>query len=267
LDRNDRALNLSLEKRQNQLESGSNKKDINDIFKLSIGFDSSLANLQESDSGRTALRFSLSIKPRKYMYFTLTSIWDINGYKNPYYQPDYYYTFGYSDYHKDTWGFSYSNYKNNILSKDNLYGFKDGSWEIHYKTKIKDIDLIAKATFVPSEKEKFLSLNGYTTLNDYTSLSIGYEHYFHIKQEKLTISAKSFLYDKLFVSATAFLYSNLDNQTELESDYSYSFGWQDNRPYHFSIKYAQEYSPTRWPWRDTKYPSFSSGKISISMNF
>jgi len=30
LDRNDRALKLSLEKRQNQLESGSNKKDIND---------------------------------------------------------------------------------------------------------------------------------------------------------------------------------------------------------------------------------------------
>ncbi len=226
-----------------------------------------MENLRDSDSGRTMLEFYLSITPMEYLYFTFTSMWDINGYKNPYYQPDYYYTFGYSDYHPNTWGFLYSNYKNNIISKYNLYGFKDGTWEINYKTKIKDIDLIAKATYVPSEKEKFLSLTAYTPLNDYTSLSIGYEHYFHIDQERLTISAKSFLYDKFFVSATAFLYSNLDNQTDLESDYSYSFGWQDTRPYHFSVKYSQEYSPTRWPWRDEEYPSFSSGKISISMKF
>ena len=232
-----------------------------------MGFDTSLRNLKESDSGRSKINFSLSITPMDYLYFTITSMWDINGYKNPYYQPDYYYTFGYSDYHKDTWGFSYSNYKNNIISKDNLYGFKDGTWEVNYKTKIEDIDLMAKATYVPSENEKFLSIRAYTPLNDYTSLSVEYEHYLHINQEKLTISAKSFLYKKFFVSATAFLYSNLDNQTDLESDYSYSFGWKDSRPYHFSIQYSQEYSPTRWPWRDEKYPSFSSGKISISMKF
>lgn len=257
--------NILLEKKEKRKKKKS--RDIKDIFKLSIALDSSLKNLKDADSGRTAFKFSLRFKPIKYVYFTLTSMWDINGYKNPYYQPDFYYTFGYSDYHYDTWGFQYSNYKNNILSEDNRYGFQNGTFQINYKTKIKDIKLTAKATFIPKEDEKFLSLTASTKLTEYTSLAVGLEHYFHYDQDMLTISAKSFLYDKFYVSATAFLYSNLDNQTDLESDYSYSFGWEDKRPHHFSIKYSQEYAPTRWPWRDEEYPSFSSGKISISMKF
>jgi hypothetical protein len=279
-----RSIEHSLKKRYDILEKKSNgervealkeqsKKSLfkafKDWFDLSITFDTSLKNLSTHNATRETLNLNLNISPMPYLYFATTLMLDTNGFKDIYYQPDFYYSFGYASYQLDSWGFSYSNYENNKFKSDqHASSFSDGTWEINYRTKIKEFFLTAKAKYRPSKNWKFLSLSGYRQLSDKTSFSFDYDKSFHYDQHKLQLSMKSFIYDKFFVAGSIFLYSDLALQEDHESDYSFSFGWADNRQGKFSIIYSNEYMKTRWPWRDdAKGISPLEGKISISYHF
>ena len=90
-----------------------------------IVFDSNLYNLfvdrknnsKERNLKRETINFNIRLIPIQYVYLNTTLLLDTNNYKNKYYQPNYYYSFGYSDWHNDTFGFSYSNYENNKNQK------------------------------------------------------------------------------------------------------------------------------------------------------
>jgi len=75
-----------------------------------------LKNLEESNSGRETLKATIMVHPHSYYFLGTTMSFDVNNYNNIYYQPDFSYSFGYSDWHQDTFSWNYSNYANNKFS-------------------------------------------------------------------------------------------------------------------------------------------------------
>ena len=238
-------------------------------FKYALGYSYSLKNLEEQDTGREALKFTLMANPQSYFFAGATFSLDTNSYNNIYYQPDFSYSFGYSDWHQDTWSFGYANYANNKISpkgEEKRFNSKDGTWDMGYKTKIEDISLRANLKHTLSSSSTIFSVGASTHLGKKTLISAKLNHHFDYNQEQMVISAKTFLFDKFFISGSAYLYSDIDAQTDLEPDYAYSFGWKDSRPFHPSITYSNYYTPTRWGWRDKRGPHFEDGTLSLNFN-
>jgi len=259
-----------INKNYNTKPSYCKTKEFKDWFSYSISFNPNLFKLDEALTQKDILGLNINIKPAKYCFIRTKLILNTNKERDIYYQPEYYYTFGYDDYHDDTWSFVYSNYQNNrFLSRDDPYAssFTNGTWELSYKTKIKDFSLKASASYIPAENLQILALNSSNKLTDNTKLYMKYEHYFTNNQERLSIAVKSKLSSKIFVEAGIYLYSDLNKELSYESDYYYSFGWKDPRPKHFSFVYSNQYMPTRFPWRKQADIPFNSGNLSISYNF
>ncbi|MDQ7083710.1 MAG: hypothetical protein Q9M36_01735 [Sulfurovum sp.] len=212
----------------------------------------------------------LRMTPVKHYYLTAQYILNLNEERNIYYQPEYYYTFGYEDYAMDTWGWGYANYGNNRFSTKNdphASSFHDGSWNIHYKTKFGKLQTKSYISYTPAEELTTLSLKASYKFNKKNRISAQYEHYIEDPQERLTIKAKSKFYKKFFVEAGIYLYSDKTKQEDYESDYYYAFGWKDNRKYHFSVIYSNEYIFTRFPSNGIEGTSNQPAGLSISFNF
>ena len=250
-------------------KGGSTFKPFDKWFKYSMGYSSNLMNFHEQDSGREALKFSLMANPYSYFFAGVTFSMDVNDYENIYYQPDFSYSFGYSDWHQDTWSFGYANYANNKINpegKEKQFNFEEGTWDVGYKTKIDDISYRANLKHTVSRNSTIFSVSASTKIAKKTLVSAKVNHHFDYKQEQLVISSKTFLYDKFFVSSSVYLYSDLGKQTDLEPDYAYSFGWKDSRPFHPSITYSNYYTPTRWGGRTKSGPHFENGSLSLSFS-
>ncbi|RUM46293.1 MAG: hypothetical protein DSY46_00190 [Hydrogenimonas sp.] len=238
-------------------------------FSHSISYCNTLKDLLGQGLSREALKISTTITPIKYFFIGGTYVLDLNKYSNPYYQPDFSYSFGYSDWHPDTWGFSYSNYANNKLHPkegEDRFNFEQGTWELNYKTKVDNWNLKASYKYTRATANEFLTISGSSMLFDSVLTSVAWDHYFHYSQDRLTISGKSFLYKKFFIAGSVYLYRRISRQTFLEPDYAYSFGWYDPRPFHLSIIYSNYYTPTRWWWRDEEGPKFLDGSLCLSMS-
>ena len=255
---------------ENSLADKSSKSGFKPLSKwlsCSLGYGTTLNNLSEKNYGREALKTTCTLTPYSYFFAGTTLSFDINDYTNPYYQPDFSYSFGYSDWHQDTWSFGYSNYSNNKINpkgKENRFNFQSGTWEVGYKNKIDNISLAAKAKYTPIHNTKKLSVSSKTTVLDKVMVSAQLQHNITSKQNKLTLSAKTFIYDKLFVSGSIYEYYKKDTKGTLDPDYAYSIGWKDSRPFHPSITYSNYYMPTRWA--SDEGPKFKDGSLSVSFS-
>ena len=206
----------------------------------------------------------MRLTPIQYVYLNTTLLIDTNSYKNKYYQPNYSYSFGYSDWHNDTFGFSYSNYENNLfLDNKNPYAssFLDGTWNVDYKTKIKNIPLKINASYQPSNNLAILSMSSSYNINKSSSISANYEHYITYPQDRLELSAKTKLGKKFYIEGGVYLYSDIKLQQDYESDYYYKFKYKSEK---FSIEYSNQYQNTRWPWRKEKGATFLEGNFRVS---
>ena len=243
-------------------------KDINDWISGSIGFETSIANIQKSKRQREFLKLHLRAEPIKYYHLSATFMKDTNDFFNKYYHPDFYYTFGYDTYQSDSWGFLYSNYKNNKFKslKKDLYNnhFRDGTWEINYKKDYQGARFTTIAQYQPSQNERFLTLRIEKQLSNKDNVSIDFKHYLHYPQTQIKLSARHNFDKNFFVAGSAFFYSHITKQTNIEPDYSYYFGWENNN---ISITYSNRYTPTRWGWRKPDGPSFPYGRISLNIAF
>jgi len=247
--------------------SKSGFKPLSKWLSCSLGYGTTLNNLREKNYGREAVKTTCTLTPYSYFFAGTTLSFDINDYTNPYYQPDFSYSFGYSDWHQDTWSFGYSNYSNNKIhpkGKENRFNFQSGTWEVGYKNKIDNISLSAKAKYIPIHNTKKLSISSKTTVLDKVMVSAQLQHNIDSKQNKLTLSAKTFVYDKLFVSGSVYEYYKKDTKGTLDPDYAYSIGWKDSRPFHPSITYSNYYMPTRWA--SDEGPKFKDGSLSVSFS-
>lgn len=242
-------------------------KDLEDWFKVSVGYSTTVKNFEEKNYGREALKTTITMNPHSYYFLGMSSSLDLNNYTNPYYQPDFSYSFGYSDWHMDTFSWNYSNYANNKFSPkegEDRFNFGKGNWELSYKTKYDDITLTAKGKYVTETDTKKLYLKAKTVVLDDVMVSAQWKHNINTSQNRLTLSAKTFLYEKFFVSGSVYEYFKPDTIGSNDGEYAYSFGWKDSRPFYPSILYSNYYSPTRWD--PDEGPKFDDGTLSIKFN-
>ena len=248
------------------------KKDYKQWTEYKIVLDSNLYNLfvdrknsdKERNLKRETINFNIRLTPIEYVYLNTTLMLDTNNYRNKYYQPNYYYSFGYNDWHSDTFGFSYSNYANNLfLDNQNPFAssFLDGTWAVNYKTKIKNVSVKFDASYQPSHNLAIVSMKSSLKLTKDSSISTNYEHYITYPQDRLEISAKTKLGQKFYLEGGVYLYSDIKLQKDYESDYYYKFKYKAEK---FSIEYSNKYQNTRWPWRDTKGATFLEGNFRVS---
>lgn len=245
-------------------------KPLNKWINSSVSYSTTPYNLTNGKLGRETLNFPVTITPLKNFFMGATFKYDLNNYSNIYYQPDFSYAFGYSDWHDDTWGLNYSNYANNKLNPkegEKRFNFDSGTWDLNYKTKVKDVKVKGSLQYIKNNKSKTFNLTGSKVFYDKVITSLKWKHHFDYAQEQFTLSAKSYIYKKFMVSGSAYIYSNYDKQSTLEPDYAYSFGWYDTRPLHPTITYSNYYMPTRWPGKEQDDVPFSSGVVSVKMNF
>jgi len=233
-------------------------------------FSSSYGNFfKDNDTTREAIKGSISISPIKHLFLGATFMKTVNSKHNIYYEPDFTYSFGYSDWHQDTFSLLYSNYANNKINpkgKESRFNFASGNWDLSYKTKLNGISVYANIRYSHKNRKKFFSIKASKKLND-TLFSLKYQRFLHITQNKVTLSARGYIYKKFYASASIYLYSDLSKQTFLEPDYAYSFGWRDKRKNKVSVMYSNYYTPTRFPWRYKSGPPPENGSISFSIRF
>jgi hypothetical protein len=250
-------------------------KDFDKWFKYKVGYSNSVEGLTKRNVAREYVKATVMMSPMQYFFINATFNKDINGFKNIYYQPDFSYSFGYSDWHPDTWSLVYSNYANNKFNPkegEERFNFDQGTWELKYKTKKNKYNLSGALRFIPKNSVGSLVFNGSRSVkSDWLEkdilLSSNLKFYLDTNQQRLTLSSKAFLYKKFFVSSSVYLYADYSKQTALEPDYAYSFGWVDTSKGGLSITYSNYYTPTRWGWRDEEGPTFSQGSLSVSVNF
>jgi len=245
-------------------------KDFSKWFKYGVGYSTSVSNLSDSGVSREYLKASLTVSPMKYFFLGVTFNKDINAYNNIYYQPDFSYSFGYSDWHPDTWSLIYSNYSDNKIAPapdQDRFHFDEGVWELKYKSKIDKFNVSGALRYVQKGSKGEFVLTASRMLENDVLLSSNLKFDLYTNQQQLTLSGKTFLYKKFFVSGSMYLYSHLDKQTDLEPDYAYSFGWVNPEKGGVSIVYSNYYTPTRWGWREKDGPSFVQGSLSVSVNF
>lgn len=245
-------------------------KEFKDWFSYGIGFAPMIFKPSEITDQRNLINFKIKISPIEHLYFSFQRLLNFNEERNIYYQPEFYYSFGYQDYNSDGWGFNYSNYENNQFTNgNNAYAgsFEAGTWEVNYKKTIEDFSFKGKISYQHEDRELFVGLHTTIKLTDKTDILFAYDHYLDDPQQRLAIAIKSKIVDKFFVEGGIYLYSDYEKQQDHESDYYYSIGWRDYRKYHFSVIFSNQYSATRFPWREQEDIPFNEGQISISFNF
>jgi len=245
-------------------------KALNKWFKYSFGYKTTFANIENASTNREYLKASLIISPIKYFFFGATFKKDTNSYYNKYYQPDFSYSFGYSDWHQGTWSLIYSNYSNNKINprnNENRYNFSSGAWELGYKDKLETVYLSGSLKYTEKSKDGFVSFKASKIFDNGFFISGQIKFYLHTNQQQLTLTAKHYIYKKFFAMGSIYLYSYPKKQTFLEPDYAYKFGWKATKKGKLSITYSNYYTPTRWNWKDDEGPKFNAGSLSISINF
>ena len=250
--------------------SACKAKKFEDWVSYSMSFNPNLFKLDEALTQKNILSVNINIKPANYCFIRTKFMLNTNKERNIYYEPEYYYTFGYEDYHDNTWGLLYSNYQNNrFLSREDPYAssFYDGTWEVDYKTKVKIFSLKASLSYSHADASKVFSFQSSNKFMNNIKLKMKYEHYITDPQNRLSIAIKAKITDKIFAEGGIYLYSDLQKQKPYESDYYYSFGWKDERPKHFSFIYSNQYMATRFPWKDEPDIPFNAGSLTISYNF
>lgn len=203
------------------------------------------------------LLLSLQYSPFSYWFANVTfrmPLRDINKYS-----ADFRYSFGYDDWHPNTFSLVYGNYGDNRFfpTSNNRRTYPEqGSWTGAYKFSL------------PKELEKYLLLQkgdaltcqvGYTWVPRYYSLA---DNDRKINKSILLGGCGYSFVQHWFFRFSAFYYPDSRQQQPWDSDYTYSFGYSGYTPGSFSIQYTN-YSGTRYPWRSNANALFREGTISL----
>ncbi|AHB70442.1 hypothetical protein QMS56_02020 [Cronobacter malonaticus] len=249
--------------RWGRLFSGNDKK-----FSGALSFNSGLKEQYVTipNSSDTAtqtnkinqtVNLSLQYSPWSYLFANVTlraPVRDLTRYSS-----DFRYSFGYDDWHANTFSLVYSNYGDNHIwpsgNKRHTY-FEQGGVTAAYKFSL------------PKPLEKHLLINkgdsiicqvGYTWVPRYYDLNSN-----DIRSNKNVLlgGCGYTLKQHFFLRATAFWFPDSSQQQPWNGDYSYSFGYAGYTPGTFSIQYAN-YSGTRYPGHASGNGKFREGTVSL----
>lgn len=203
------------------------------------------------------LNLSLQYSPYSYWFANVTLRAPITDFDR--YTTDFRYSFGYDDWHANTFSLVYSNYGDNHLfpsgNKRFTY-FEQGAFTFAYKFSL------------PKPLERHLLIND----GDALTCQLGYSwvpRYYSLADNDLRANKQVMLggcgytfKQHFFVRATAFWYPHASQQQLWNGDYSYSFGYAGYTPGSFSLQYSN-YSGTRFPGRSSANAKFREGTVSL----
>lgn len=203
------------------------------------------------------LNLSLQYSPYSYWFGNVTLRAPVSDFSR--YSTNFRYSFGYDDWHPNTFSLVYSNYGDNYLftsgTTRHTY-FEQGAFTFAYKFSL------------PESWQKHLLINK----GDALTCQIGYSwvpRYYSLADNDLRANKQVGLggcgytfKQHFFIRATAFWYPKSEQQQPWNGDYSYSFGYAGYTPGSLSVQYSN-YSGTRFPGRGSSNAKFREGTISL----
>jgi len=239
-----------------------------DKFSSALSFSSGLkeqwltipngsATAQQKKKINQLLNLSMQYSPYSYWFGNVTLRAPITDFDK--YTTDFRYSFGYDDWHPNTFSLVYSNYGDNHIFTSghtrHTY-FEQGAFTFAYKFSL------------PQSLEKHLLINK----GDALTCQVGYSwvpRYYSLADNDLRSNKQVGLggcgytfKQHFFVRATAFWYPKSEQQQPWNGDYSYSFGYAGYTPGSLSLQYSN-YSGTRFPGRSSGNAKFREGTISL----
>ena len=203
------------------------------------------------------LNLSMQYSPYSYWFANVTLRAPVSDFDR--YTTDFRYSFGYDDWHANTFSLVYSNYGDNHL-------FPSGNKRFTYFEQV--AFTFAYKFSLPKPLERHLLIND----GDALTCQLGYSwvpRYYSLADNDLRANKQVMLggcgytfKQHFFVRATAFWYPHASQQQPWNGDYSYSFGYAGYTPGSFSLQYSN-YSGTRFPGRSSANAKFREGTVSL----
>jgi hypothetical protein len=226
---------------------------------------------RKEDFRKTTLTASASYNPLSYWYAagTLYGYMDLEAAEifstdnKADWNPDFTYSFGYSDWHPFTFSLVYSNYGANRINPDKSKGeqvtnFNEGTFSLGWKYTLPRF--IEELFIVHSSGGIGGSIN-YNLTPKFQNLDTSSEESW---KQTVTLSAKYTIYKSWYFAFSLYYYPKDWQQQPWNPDFTYSFGNFNWRPGSFSLEY-NNYSGNRFPWNEVDNSgSFKDGSISLS---
>ncbi|WP_312686308.1 hypothetical protein [Kosakonia sp.] len=249
--------------RWGRLFAGNNKK-----FTGTVSFNSGLKqqlvtipNSSESASQKKKYNqtLNLSLQYSPYSFWFANVITRLPMRDTSRYTTDFRYSFGYDDWHPNTFSLVYGNYGDNHIwttgNKRHTY-FEQGAVTLAYKFSL------------PKPLEKKLLINK----DDALTCQLGYSwvpRYYDLHSDSVRENKNVMLggcgytlKQHFFVRATAFWFPDSSQQQPWNGDFSYSFGYATYKPGSFSVQYSN-YAGTRYPGHGGGNAKFREGTVSV----
>lgn len=245
--------------RWGRLFSG-NKDKFSGALSFSSGLKDQLLTIPNgSDTARQKkkinqlLNLSLQYSPYSYWFANVTLRAPISDTSK--YTTNFRYSFGYDDWHANTFSLVYSNYGDNYLfpsgNKRRTY-FEQGGVTFAYKF---TLPKAIEQHLLINKGDSIVCQTGYTWVPRYYSLADN-----DLKSNKnVFLGGCGYTFKQhFFVRATAFWFPDKEQQQPWNGDFSYSFGYAGYKPGTFSLQYAN-YSGTRFNGN----AKFREGTVSL----
>lgn len=215
------------------------------------------------------LQASLQVNPHSYWFGNITFYRYLIGDRQRPWNPDFTYSFGYDDWHPNTFTLIYGNYGGNRLSpergrliegqREERTRFSQGLWSLGYKFAMPDL---LKPVLLFDDTHQLGCIAGANFTRRYTDLKT-----LSIRSAKKTLSlgCRYSTPSNLYINVTAFYYPDRTQQQPWDPDFTYGFGYFDYRPGTVTVQY-NNYSGNRYPSHDLSpnQGRFRNGSISIS---
>lgn len=182
-------------------------------------------------------------------------------------QPDFSYSFGYSDWHPYTVSLIYGNYGGNKFAPDKTRGehftkFEEGTWALGWKFP------------TPTFLERIVAWHSSSGMGHQINLNLTPSYYnvetadFRGWKTSLSLQTRYTVYEYFYLLCTLYYYPDSKQQQWWDPDFTYGIGYYDWHSGTISVQY-NNYSGNRFPWRT---PAAGTGRLldgilTISWNF
>lgn len=230
------------------------------------------AGFQGSPAVSPTLQAELRYNPYRYWFGGVTFYRYLLGDRQRPWNPDFTYTFGYDDWHADTFSLTYSNYTGNRLFPDRskLSGgqpeerthFRQGQWSAGYKFALPEV---LRPLLLFNEKDQLgCSINANLTprYTDLASLST------RSGKRSASLGCRYSTPGNWYGNVTLFYFPDRSQQQPWDPDFTYGFGYFDWHPGTISVQY-NNYSGNRYPWhnRSPGQGAPRNGSLSVSWSY
>lgn len=226
------------------------------------------------DFRKTTLSATVNYNPLSYWFLSTTFYGYLDFSSSDIYSPeskadwdpDFTYTFGYSDWHPFSMGLVYSNYGGNRLNPDADKGeaftrFEEGTWTFDWKFVLPES---LEHLFVVHETGGVAGSIQYNLTPSFQNLETGTEEFW---KQSFSVSVKYTIYKWWYCTYSMYFYPRPWQKQPWDPDFTFGFGYFDWHPGTLSIQY-NNYSGNRYPWNDSdNIGDFKDGAITLSWSW